>query len=250
MKDSFPKILVASPTSINKDYCFDQWIDNVFSFTYPNFDVVMFDNTNDDGKYADEITKRTWDKYGKKLIRFKAYNSLKINGVKINSLCTKLALSHNDCRDFFLGKNYDYLLHLESDIFPPKDVIERLLYHKKNIIGAGYHIYDGIKRTLLVYKHLELAPNKVTAKVSTPDDDILIMNGDCIKVAQIGLGCTLLSRKLLEKIKFRYEPENPSYPDTFFSNDCHHIGVPIYCDTSFICRHENRTWGIIGLDFN
>ena len=41
MKDSFPKILVASPTSINKDYCFDQWIDNVFSFTYPNFDCAF-----------------------------------------------------------------------------------------------------------------------------------------------------------------------------------------------------------------
>jgi hypothetical protein len=249
MSSLFPKVLIASPTSKSKDYCFDEWIDNVFSFKYPNYDVVVFDNTSDGGSYSNQLNERVCGKYGKNRIKFKAYNSLKIHGVDVNSIHMKLTMSHNDCRDFFLGKDYQYMLHLESDVFPPKDVIERLIFHNKHIVGAGYHIYDGKKRTLLVYNHLELAPNRIMSKVSTTDDDILLMNGDCISVAQVGLGCTLLSRFVLQKISFRFEPEESAFPDTYFTEDCHQIGVGVFCDTSFICRHENRTWGIKGLDY-
>ena len=249
MDKSFPKVLVATPTSVFKDYCFDEWIDNVLSFTYPNYDVVVFDNTNDNGRYADEITNRVHTKYGKKLKKFKAYNSLKLNNVDVNSVMLKLCISHNDCRRFFLSKQYNYLLHLESDVFPPKNVIETLIFNKKQVVGAGYHIYDGIQRTLLIYKHLELSPTSVTSKVTTTDDEILIMNGSCIKVAQVGLGCILIKRNVLEKIEFRYKPMELSYPDTYFAEDCHLNNIPIFCDTSFVCRHENKNWGILGLDF-
>jgi hypothetical protein len=245
----FPKVLLASPTSASKDYCFDEWIDNIFSFTYPNFDIVIFDNTSDGGKYAAELNERVSNKYGGRKPNFKCFNSLLIHDAEIRSIYMKLSLSHNDCRDYCLKHNYDYMFHLESDIFPPTDVIERLLFHKKHFIGGLYHIYDGFSRTLLMYNHLELAPNSITSKVCTLDDEIMLVNGGVIKIAQCGLGCVLLSNKLLKKIKFRYENFNECFPDTFFAEDCHKNNIPIYCDTSIVCRHENKFWGILGVDY-
>ena len=245
----FPKVLIASPTASAKDYSFDAWIENVFGFMYPNFDIVMFDNTNDGGKYAQELNERVRLKYADKKPRFKCFNSLVKHNAEINNIYMKLALSHNDCRDFCLNNNYDYMLHLESDIFPPNDVIERLIFHKKNIIGGMYHIYDGFDRTLLIYNHLELAPNSVTSKVCTLDDEILLVNGGVIKIAQCGLGCILISNKVLKKIKFRYENFSECYPDTLFAEDSHKYNIPTYCDTSIVCRHDNKFWGIQGIDY-
>jgi hypothetical protein len=245
----FAKVLIATPTSSMKDYCFDEWLENIMGFTYPNFDIVVFDNTSDNGRYAAELNNRVHQKYGSKSKNFKCFNSLVIHDAEINSLAVKLSLSHNDCRSYCLKNNYEFMFHLESDIFPPKDVIERLMFHKKHFVGGSYHIYDGIDRTLLVYNHLEIAPNSISSKVCTIDDEILLINGECIKVAQCGLGCVLLSSKLLKKISFRYENFNPAYPDTFFAEDCHANNIPVYCDTSIVCRHENRFWGLQGIDY-
>jgi hypothetical protein len=246
---NFSSVILASPTSRAKDYCFNEWLDNIMNFTYPNFDIVIFDNTNDGGEYADELNKRFHNKYAGSNRKFKCYNTLILHKADVNNLTLKLCMSHNDCRLFCLKNNYDYMFHLESDIFPPKDTIERLMFHRKHFVGGCYHIYDGMDRTLLVYNHLEVSPNSVQAKVATIDDEILLINGGLIKVAQCGLGCVLLSKQLLKKIAFRYENFNSAYPDTFFAEDCHANNIPVYCDTSIVCRHENRFWGIQGLDY-
>ena len=47
-----PKILIAAPTAKAKDYCFEEWLDHVMGFTYPLFDVKLFDNTLDNGIYT------------------------------------------------------------------------------------------------------------------------------------------------------------------------------------------------------
>lgn len=247
--NSFSKVIVASPTSKAKHYAFEQWIDNVYNFTYPDFDIVMFDNTNDGGQYAADLNKYVQAKYGHKKPRFKCFNSLVKHEADTNSIYIKLALSHNDCREYCLRNDYDYMFHLESDIFPPADVIERLMFSKKHFIGAMYHIYDGLNRTLLLYNHLELAPNSITSKVCTIDDEILLVTGGIIKVAQCGLGAVLLSNKLLKKVRFRYENFNDCFPDTFFAEDCHKNNIPVYCDTSIVCRHDNKFWGIQGIDY-
>ena len=46
-----------------------------------------------------------------------------------------MAKSHDECRKKALDGGYDYLLHLESDIFPPSDVIEQLLSANAKIVG-------------------------------------------------------------------------------------------------------------------
>jgi hypothetical protein len=43
-----PRILVAFPTSDKKDYCVEDFIDQIKSFTYPNYDIFVVDNSKDE----------------------------------------------------------------------------------------------------------------------------------------------------------------------------------------------------------
>jgi hypothetical protein len=246
----FKKVLVACPTAAAKNYCFADWIENVMNFTYPNFDIRMFENTDDNGENANKLNFSVNNYYGNKNGKFKAENSLVKHNIKSNSVITKMCISHNDCRDYALSNGYDFLLHLESDVFPPVDVIERLMFHQKNVIGGLYYTDEGIYRMPMVMERLELSPNNITSFHSGYyGGEIRLFDGSIHSVAQIGLGCVLISRKALLRLPFRYEPNRNYHPDTYFSEDCDKQNIPIHLDTSVVCRHENRAWGLYGIDF-
>lgn len=245
----FPKVLICCPTASAKEYCFASWIENVMNFTYPNFDIHLFDNTDDKGLFAEYMNNYVAEKFGN-LRKFKATNSLILNNSNEKSVIAKMCISHNDCKNEFLSNNYDFMLHLESDIFPQPGIIEQLISHGKNVVGAAYYIDEGINRRPMIFDNLELAPNNIISLASNLPEEIQLLNSKLHKVAQIGLGCVLITKKVFERVKFRFVPNNPCHPDTFFSEDCHTKSIPIHVDTSCICEHDNKNWGIYGLDFN
>jgi len=248
---NFKKVLVSCPTAAAKNYCFEEWIDNVLSFTYPNFEVRLFDNTDDKGANANYLNEYVNSRYGNINDKFLAINSLVKHDVKSNSIIAKMCLSHNDCRMYALTNDFDFMLHLESDVFPPKDVIERLIFHQKNVIGGLYYIDEGRYRMAMVMERIELAENNITTFHSAyHGGEIRLLDGNIHPVAQIGLGCVLISKKAMERLPFRYVPNRNFHPDTYFSEDCDAQRIPIHLDTSIVCRHENKMWGIHGIDFN
>lgn len=243
-----PKILLCCPTASVKNYCFEPWIENVMNLKYPNFDIHLFDNTTDNGQNSDYLNRYVQEKFGN-LKKFKASNSLLLHQSSERNIIAKMTISHNDCRYETLKGGYEYMFHLESDVFPPVDVIERLLSHGKNIVGGVYYTDEGKYRCPMIHQKLELAPNEVTSLVTKTPEEIQLLNGKLHQVAQIGLGCILISRKVLERIQFRYVPERNFHPDTFFSEDCHLQNIPIHIDTTILCGHENQNWGFFGIDF-
>lgn len=72
--------------------------------------------------------------------------------------------------------------------------------------------------------------------------DINIMDGKLHKVFACGLGCTLIHKDILKKIKFRWEEGFGVHPDTFFAFDLDTENIPQYIDTSFMCDHQNSKW--------
>jgi cellulose synthase/poly-beta-1,6-N-acetylglucosamine synthase-like glycosyltransferase len=246
----FKKVLVSCPTAGVKNYCFQDWIENVMSFTYPNFDIRLYDNTDDNGVNANYLNKFVEYLYGNTNGKFKAENSLVKNNFKSDSIIAKMCVSHNDCRTYALDNDYDFLLHLESDVFPPKDVIERLIFHQKNIVGGLYYIDEGRYRMAMVMERLELSPNNITTFQSAfYGGEIRLFDGNIHQVAQIGLGCVLISKKAMQRLPFRFIPNRNFHPDTYFSEDCDMQNIPIHLDSSIVCRHENKTWGLHGIDF-
>jgi cellulose synthase/poly-beta-1,6-N-acetylglucosamine synthase-like glycosyltransferase len=250
----FPKVLISSPTASAKNYCFEEWIDNVLNIKYPNFQVRLFDNTIDDGKNAELLNKIVQDKYGiaNPYGKFYAYNSQLLHEVKgENSVIARMARSHNDCRGYAMSNGFDYLLHLESDVFPSNNVIETLMFNKKKVVGAAFYRDEGRNRCLMIQRRIAIAGDYNIKCLNIPaNEDLPFLNGSLIEVASVGLGCVLIDvKKVFNKIKFRYIEGNINHPDSYFSEDCFRNKIPIYLNSNIVCRHENRQWGVFGIDY-
>ena len=249
-----PKVLVCAPTASSKNYCFKEWLDNVMNFNYPNFDIRLFDNTyKDNGEFTKEMNSVFQKKYGKSNNKFYAFNSAKINNIKddaIGSVISRMAMSHNDCREYAIKYGYQFMLHLETDVFPPLNVIEQLLVQDKKIIGGVYDRDNGKWRKAMLQKYIYSSPMNINSINFEATEDVYFIDGTIKQVSSVGLGCVLIKLSVLKNISFRFVEGEGNHPDSYFSEDCFKNGYKIYADTSVYCRHDNKSWGIYGIDFN
>lgn len=234
---NLPKVLVCCPTAKSKNYCFEEWVCNVMDFTYPNFEIVMYDNTNKNGENA-KILRHKYERiFG--LNKFKAKQSKISNNM---SILEKMCISHNDCREYLLNSDCEYMLHLESDVIPEVDIIESLMFHKKKVVGGVYYTDEGLYRKAMIQQMIDVGFGITISKNFGAKEDIYFIDGSLKKVASVGLGCVLIHRSVFNKIKFRFEKNVEKYPDSYFSEDCFRNGIGIYLDTSKIAIHKNQIW--------
>jgi GT2 family glycosyltransferase len=220
------KILVACPTADVKDYCFRQWVQNVSNLTYHDISIYVVDNSENREYF--KILKKDYPNITFDRVSPKQYLSFK----------SALAKSHEKCRIKALNEGFDYLLHLESDIFPPIDVIERLLDSKKAIIGALYHIELGAESKLMI-QVLEGHGIEHRETYNLDESDIDFADGTIKQVFSCGLGCLLIHKSILKKVGFRYEEGAIVHPDSFYFGDLNNQGIPVFVDTSIYCEHQN-----------
>jgi len=152
--------------------------------------------------------------------------------------------SHNEIRKYAIRHGYDYILHLETDIIPPVDIIERLLLGQKQVISALYFVDEGPYSHLMVQ---ELEPTELqyqhTRNVQAPFD-ILKCTGKVEQVYACGLGCILIHKNVFERIPFRWLTGSPTHADTAFALDLKLAGIPQWVDMSIICQHRNMSWAL------
>jgi len=170
---------------------------------------------------------------------FKRIKSLGLNAIKdeyFEKARERIVHSRNILRKIVLEKGYDYFLSLEQDVIPPKDVIEKLIRHEKKVVSgvyfSRYKINGKIMYLPLLWK--EKKDNKKLMRFLKPEE----IEGDkLIKIKKCGLGCVLIRRDVLEKIKFRYVEEILCFDDMFFCEDVEKNGFGLYCDASVKCKH-------------
>src|SRR3989344_3379149 len=225
------RVLVGCPTAETHRYCFKEYSEAVNNLTFKNKKILLIDNS-------------------KTTNYFNFIKNTGIDAIKASyseSARDRIVRSRNILREFVLKEDYDYFLSLEQDVIPPKDVIERLLEHKKDINSGVY--FSRIKS--LIDKKVKVLPLLWTWKEGSNDpysmadvDLDLVMNNNFIKIKYCGLGCLLISRKVLEKVKFRYDEKYPTFDDLHFCQDSRDNGFEIYSDTSVKCKHLilNRPW--------
>tara|TARA_R110002153_G_scaffold240474_4_gene395104 strand:+ start:4426 stop:5181 length:756 start_codon:yes stop_codon:yes gene_type:complete len=229
-----PKIMIGIPTYEGKNYCLSQFLDNISKFTYPRDRIELFiaDNSKDNTN-ALMINK----KYGIKTF-WKDYRDL--------SVWEKLADTHNQIRRHFLESDCNYLFHLESDIFPPKNIIETLLWARKPIVNGLYQIGDASNRNLCIQlddKFLQ------SSRISESFYKIngfhhFWVEGKVQPTYIAGIGCCLMKRKVMKNFEFRSEGQYGYPPDTYFALDLRVKGIQNYVDTSALCFHWNKEdWG-------
>jgi hypothetical protein len=234
---NLPNILVCAPTAAAKNYCAERFISNVKNLTYPKnkYSWVFVDNTLNNPNQLQYLEGL-------------GFNPLQCQN-KNKSVIERMAASHQQCVEYAIVNGYDYILHLETDVFPPMNVIERLLMHKKQVVGGLYYRDEGKFRKLMVQFLAQTAANTIQAVNMLPDQECDFVDGKLKRVASVGLGCVLINIDIFKRIKFRFEPKQDMHPDSYFAQDCFINRIPIYADTSIICEHENKAWGIYGKDF-
>lgn len=238
-----PKILVSCPTAKAKNYTAKQWILNTQKFTYPNYDVVVINNDDDNGDNAEYLNKLAIDNGA---FNFKAIH---YSDKKHSTIIERMCISHNIARQLAIDGGYSHLFHLESDIICPLDALQKLYIHNKKVVGGLYYIDSGKYRKLMVQRRIYLSSRTIVNENFSQLDDVSFIDGSLKQAPHIGLGCVLIDINVLKNIEFRYETNVNMHPDSFFAEDCFRKNIKIFADTSIICEHNNENWDIYGLNW-
>jgi glycosyltransferase involved in cell wall biosynthesis len=231
---SLPKVLVFTVTYEGKDYCLNDFIENIQKFTYKNFEHIFVDNTNDNGEYTAKL-KAKLEPLGVTVYHVeRGANSREA-----------LARSQNFARDIFLKGDYDYLMSLESDIFPRPNVIDTLVFHGFNVITGLYMLgfeKDGTRMPCITLDWKNPATGTVGTQLLALDQFLDYMDKGVKEVAAGGMGCCLMYRSIVEKVPFTFIPGHKGHSDVFWFNDARKLGEMIAVDTSLFCEHKNSSW--------
>lgn len=250
----YPRVLVGCPVSDYHSYCTKDYLFTVKNLTYPNYDILLVDNSKTNSFF------KSLKKQGIDVIKSQYYENPR----------ERIINSRNILRQHVLDNNYDYFFSLEQDVIPPSKVLEILTSHKKDITSGVYcgNIKVGNKLRILplVYKfppesrlveakHIINASNLKELKKETRSSYLEMVKAyytieelekekSPTLVHSCGLGCVLISRSVLEKVKFRYSEKYEGWDDVWFCEDAKRKGFEIYTDPKIKCKHliKNRPW--------
>ena len=103
----------------------------VNDFTYPH-DLFIVETTVDDMSYYDKLKELDVD-----VVHY-FWDTEKMHAYEM------LAETRNILRTKFLAGDYTHFLNLDTDEFVPKDTIERLLSHDKDVVGFPSPIWHNV----------------------------------------------------------------------------------------------------------
>lgn len=232
----YPKVLIGTPTYEGKEYCREKFVENIKKINYPNFHWVIVDNTQK-------------PRYFHKLRRLYPRNVARVP--RGNNSRDALANASNYLRKKVIEEGYDYLLMIESDLFPPPNVIWKLLSHGKSVVGFPYEIGFGAGRGLCAFVLEQKKPSIWGTRRVTKQEAHQLLDGSLRQIHGMGVGCVLISREICERFPFWYSSLDDErmagdiirkHPDVYFYLDLHNNGVRVFMDTSVLVPHENSDW--------
>ncbi|MAG47634.1 hypothetical protein CL617_03435 [archaeon] len=221
---NYPKILVGCPTSFHKEYALAEYVKGLKAIDYPNFDILIVDNSKDE-YYFNKIKEK---------------NVPVIKGPYYKNARDRIIVSRNILREKAINENYDYFFSLEQDVIPPKDALLNLVKHDKKMISCIYFLHNIFenRRELTPQAFLSLkTEEKGILPSMRPLNDYELDSNKLIKIVSCGLGCVLIHKSILEEIEFRYDKETEAFDDRFMCIDLYNKDIKIYCDTSIKCKH-------------
>lgn len=198
--NNIPKVMVGVVTYNGKDYCKEEFMKRVSELTYESYTIEIVDTTDIKGNSRKKI--------------YEGYELL---------------------REKFMTSDCDYLLTLEADIIPPRYIIEALMQHGKDVVGATYMI--GQKKLRFPCISTGYMKRKINGKYEKQINFMRAdeLDGNLIICENCGLGCCLIKRSVFNKVKtFRL---GDVHCDTLFHEDVKANGLVTWVDTGILCRH-------------
>jgi len=219
-----PKILLSCPIYDGKEYITERYLKRIKELTYDNYDILLVD------------TSKTTD-FAKKL-KEKGFNVIKLKYEENSKIA--LCNARNYIREYVLNNNYDYFFSLEQDLIPPKDIIEQLLSHNKEVVGGWYYICQFPNTRPCLSREWTMIDMKFTPKPPIMEE---LGQTELMKVFLGSFGCCLIRRDVLEKISFKILLTFPHHDDTWFYFDCDKNKIGVYIDTNLLIPHfQDYKW--------
>jgi GT2 family glycosyltransferase len=219
MEEKHFNVLVGSPTSDAHDYVIDRYLDNVKKFTYPNFDLVIVDTS-----------EQLWSKLS-------SLNVLRLEPCK--NIFETLAKARNMLIDYMLEGSYEYFFMLDTDTLPPPDCIERLISYKKDIVGFLNYCGQGAAKKPIVLNSGNFVRRGKRGLDWATQEDIDTMKG-LTKVWATSVGSLLVHRKVFEAgVRFRNAPLMATGEDIWFMIEANSSGFEFWLDP-YPVVHDSR----------
>lgn len=149
----------------------------------------------------------------------------------------------------FLDSGADILWFLDSDICPPKYLLDLIVLHgdKWQLAGAPYPVFMAqpgeTYRQLVFTVYKAIAPDPVSkapriAPTECPNEGTQFIDG-------IATGCLFIKREVFDKIErpyfeFKYDPITRAPiegEDIGFILKMHKLGIKFFIDFSMVCKH-------------
>lgn len=245
--------LVVTPTWKGKRYCLNEWAAGIERLVAASdsddpVDVFIVENSTGDHDFWKELGER-FDKVPRVAVARAELNP--DDGAR-----AKVATSYNLGRAMVLDGGYDFMLTVEADVECDGTELEALrraqrFDSSRVLVSAALVPYDD-KNTMVSDRLAVSGPELGKAVMNCP----VLMNGKqtwvdksvtvCTKygwsadrkyvplkdldadlaagkmprfVEGVSLGCTLIDRRALEKVEFRYVHESSDFSDIWFSAD-------------------------------
>jgi len=231
---NFPKVLIFSPTYEGKEYCREKFISNINKIDYPNKEFLMVDNSENNDYY--ELLKSV---------------GVPVHRVPrgVNSR-ESLAAAQNYAVRYAVNNDFDYLLSVESDLFPPSDVVWRLLKHWKPVVGALYYLGgfhdDNSGKNYPLIPCVFITKNdgsSGTRFITKEEHNYLKSLGGLHQVHGMGVGCTLMDVNIVKNYPFfcdsRYDNK---HSDVYFYMKLWNDKIPVYVDYDTVVEHQPSPW--------
>tara|TARA_Y100000310_G_scaffold123352_1_gene122122 strand:+ start:6820 stop:7572 length:753 start_codon:yes stop_codon:yes gene_type:complete len=240
-----PKVLIGCPTFIGKKYCINKYLNGLRDLDYDEKYFTIVDNSK-----GDEYIKLL-EKKGIKALKGPHYP---------DDPARSVYESRNLLREKFLEGDFEYFLSLEQDVVLPRDGLKTLLENNQRVVSGVYFVltevnnkpamapmafvkvdqewFDKIKKNPKTYKDQyemlkkhDFDINKVVRRLRLPE----VKGENSMEVQRVGLGAMLIHRDVLEKIKFRKNPNG--FDDMTFCEDVLKNNWKIMLDTGVKCQH-------------
>lgn len=241
------KILVGVPVYDGMKYCWDKFISSAKKFSYKNYDILVVDNS-EGNEFFEEIKK---DKTIK-VIKDDTQETRKQ---------LRLISSENKIIDYAVKNNYDYILKLDSDVIPPRNVIEELLSCKKDVVSAlavsYFNIQGQNKQMPICWKNFtkeefdEMKKLNILKSNIKSEKDIRrfltkeeVKSGELLEVCVPFNGCILIKTDILKDKQIRYgllNDSNKTSDDIYFFSKLREKGFKLFCYPKLACEH--MVWG-------
>jgi GT2 family glycosyltransferase len=216
------RVLVASPICEWYEHCYKDFAKMLKELTYPYKNIFLVDNSE----------------------RMAFFQRVFADGFNVEKsehlhrIRDMVIRDHNRIREKMLEGNYDYLLMLDCDVIPPKDVIERLMAHDKDVVSAlffGHHNINGVPTVMPFAWVFSKEVNDWNNTGYLIESEI--WEPQLLKIAFAGMGCVLIKKEVLEEIRFRYDPSVDAWDDRWFGFDIWNGGFEYYLDNTVKCKH-------------